>query len=71
MADPKETKNEIDNPNFAKTITEMSTQLFDWFDNYSEPERDGSKQLVKGRGQLDIISSNIEAFAQDVTFLLK
>ena len=65
------TKNEIDNPNFAKTITEMSTQLFDWFDNYSEPERDGSKQLVKGRGQLDIISSNIEAFAQDVTFLLK
>ena len=71
MADPKETKNEINNPDFAEIIIKMKRQLFDWFKNYSKPERDGSKQLVRGRGQLDIINSNREAFAQDVTFLLK
>ena len=71
MADPKETKNEINNPDFAEIIIKMKRQLFDWFKNYSKPEHDGSKQLVKGRGQLDIINSNREAFAQDVTFLLK
>ena len=71
IADPNETTNEINNPDFAQAVTGLHTELIEWFDCYTEPDRDGSKQLVKGRGQLDIIRSGAEAFAQDVTFLLK
>ena len=69
IADPKETINEINNPNFAKPINNLLTELTEWFDRYTDPKHDGSKQLVKGRGQLDIIQSEGESFAQDVTFL--
>ena len=71
IADPNETTNEINNPDFAKSITDLRTELIEWFDRYTEPERDGSKQLVKGRGQLDIIQPDGKAFAQDMTFLSK
>ena len=56
-------------PNFAKPINNLLTELTEWFDRYTDPKHDGSKQLVKGRGQLDIIQSERESFAQDVTFL--
>ena len=49
----------------------MRKDLFDWFERYSEPERDGSKQDVMGRGQLDVIGGDEEPFAQDVEFLLR
>ena len=71
IADPKETINGINNPDFAKPIKDLRTELTEWFDRYTNPEHDGSKQLVKGRGQLDIIQSEGESFAQDVTFLSK
>ncbi len=68
-ADPEETTNEIDNPAFESSIERMRAELQEWFDRYTEPERDGSKQAVKGRGQLDIVGSESEAFAQDLVFL--
>jgi arylsulfatase A-like enzyme len=68
VGDPDETKNEIDNPAFADSISTMRGQLQEWFDRYTEADRDGRNQLVKGRGQLDLVGTP-EAFAQDVVFL--
>ncbi len=67
--DPNEVTNAIDDRAFRSIIKGMRGQLQDWFDRYAEPERDGSKQAVKGRGQLDIVGGDEEAFAQDLTFL--
>lgn len=69
--DPNEVKNAIDDVAFRSIIRAMRKDLFDWFERYSEPERDGSKQDVMGRGQLDVIGGDEEPFAQDVEFLLR
>ena len=71
VADPGETSNEIDNPAFRGAIEGMRTELQDWFDRYTEPAHDGTKQAVKGRGQTDLIGAtgDTEAFAQDLTYL--
>ena len=49
----------------------MRTELQDWFDRYTEPAHDGTKQAVKGRGQTDLIGAtgDTEAFAQDLSYL--
>jgi len=67
--DANETVNAIDDIAFRSIIRHMAKQLQEWFDRYVEPERDGSKQDVKGRGQIDLVSGSKEAFAQDVTFM--
>jgi choline-sulfatase len=67
--DANETVNAIDDMAFRSIIRHMAKQLQEWFDRYVEPERDGSKQDVKGRGQIDLVSGSKEAFAQDVTFM--
>ena len=43
----------------------------EWFDRYTEPERDGSKQAVVGRGQFDMVGvgDDCAAFAQDLVYL--
>ncbi|MGY8993829.1 MAG: sulfatase-like hydrolase/transferase [Rhodospirillales bacterium] len=66
--DPEETKNAFDNPKFSDAIVAMRAQLQAWFERYTEPDRDGTKQAVTGRGQLDLIGKP-DAFAQDVGFL--
>jgi len=48
VGDPDETVNEIDNPTFAGPISELRGQLERWFERYTEAERDGRKQAVKG-----------------------
>ena len=68
-SDPDETSNEIDNPAFQRSIERMRVELEEWFDRYTEPERDGSKQAVMGRGQLDVVGGKSEAFAQDLVYL--
>jgi len=68
VGDPDETTNEIENPAFADSISTMRGQLQEWFDRYTDADRDGRNQLVKGRGQLDLVGTT-EAFAQDVVFL--
>ena len=71
VADPGENTNEIDNPAFQQAIERMRAELQDWFDRYTEPGRDGSKQPVKGRGQLDLVGvgGDSEAFGQDLVYL--
>jgi arylsulfatase A-like enzyme len=68
-SDPEETINQIDNPVFSEEISKLRTQMEEWFGLYTEPQRDGSRQNVKGRGQLGLIDNNKEAFAQDVEYL--
>ena len=68
-ADPGETSNEIDNPAFQRSIERMRADLEEWFGRFTEPERDGSKQAVMGRGQLDVVGGESEAFAQDLVYL--
>ena len=67
--DPNEVTNAIDDIAFRSIIRNMQKQLQEWFDKYTEPERDGSKQAVKGRGQIDVVGGEEEAFAQDLVFL--
>ncbi len=67
--DPNEVTNAIDDRAFGSIIRGMRGQLQKWFDRYAEPERDGSKQAVKGRGQIDVVGGEAEAFAQDLTFM--
>ena len=67
--DPEETVNQIDNPVFSEEISELRSRLEKWFALYTEPERDGSRQNGKGRGQVGLINSETEAFAQDIVFL--
>ena len=71
LADPDETANEIGNPVYLNTIETMRMELQDWFDRYTEPARDGTKQAVMGRGQLDVVGGGGEsgAFAQDLVYL--
>ena len=70
-ADPDETSNEIGNPAFQRAIERMRAELQEWFERYTEPEHDGSKQAVKGRGQTGLIgvTGESEAFAQDLSYL--
>ena len=68
IGDPDETVNEIDNQVFAESISTMKGQLQEWFERYTEVERDGQHQPVKGRGQMDLIGK-ADPFAQDVVFL--
>ena len=67
--DPEETVNQIGNPVFQQSIKSMRSELQTWFERYTEPERDGSKQSVVGRGQLDLIGGESEAFGQDLVYL--
>ena len=67
--DPEETINQIDNPDFYQDISELRSRMEEWFGLYTEPERDGSRQNVKGKGQLALIDNSKEAFAQDVQYL--
>ena len=67
--DPNETVNAINDPAFRSIIRHMRNQLQDWFERYTEPERDGAKQDVMGRGQIDLVYGNRQAFAQDITFM--
>ncbi len=68
-ADPEETSNEIDNPVFRDSIDRLRAELEEWFARYTEPERDGSTQAVMGRGQLDVVGGESEAFGQDLVYL--
>ena len=67
--DPEEPINQIDNPDFYQDISELRSRMEEWFGLYTEPDRDGSRQNVKGKGQLGLIDNSKEAFAQDVQYL--
>ncbi len=67
--DPEETVNQIGNPAFYNDISELRSRMEEWFGLYTEPQRDGSRQNVKGKGQLGLIDNSKKAFAQDVQYL--
>ncbi|MFB9166604.1 sulfatase-like hydrolase/transferase [Arthrobacter psychrochitiniphilus] len=51
LADPQESRNEIDNPAFATRRQELQEQLTDWFAAHSEPRFDAFDRPVTGLGQ--------------------
>ncbi len=54
VGDPHETRNLSDDPAQAERIVEMKRQLEDWFARYADPTRDGTKEPVTGKGQVDL-----------------
>jgi arylsulfatase A-like enzyme len=66
--DPEETKNLINEVEFADQADKMRGTLQDWFNKYVNPERDGSHEPVTGDGQINLAgpaNKGRHAFAQD------
>ncbi len=53
IADPDERNNLIKNPEYANAILEMKENLISWFEKYMDASLDGSKEDVRGKGQID------------------
>ena len=51
--DPEEYTNLIGDPTQAKRIQELNSRLVDWFQRYADPELDGCREQVRGKGQLN------------------
>ncbi|MDP6514967.1 MAG: sulfatase-like hydrolase/transferase, partial [SAR202 cluster bacterium] len=68
--DPSEARNLIDESKYGEKIGELRDELQSWFDQYSDPDIDGSKQNVMGRGQLGMVASEAhpKPFADDLVF---
>jgi arylsulfatase A-like enzyme len=56
--DPGERENLIDDPDHETRVEELRTRLAAWFDEHVDPERDGARFPVSGRGQLTKIDSD-------------
>jgi arylsulfatase A-like enzyme len=56
--DPGETTNLFDAPEHARTLQQLRKALGDWFLRYVNPERDGTKEPVSGRGQLGLCGAD-------------
>ncbi len=52
--DPNEDHNLIDDPAQADRVVDLRGQLATWFARYVNPDVDGSKEAVTGKGQLDL-----------------
>jgi choline-sulfatase len=52
--DPSETANLIHEPEQAERVAEMRKELTAWFNRYADPEIDGSRQGVTGKGQMNL-----------------
>jgi choline-sulfatase len=52
--DANEENNLVDDPDLAQRVTEMKAQLEAWFVRYVDPDLDGSKEPVTGKGQIDL-----------------
>ena len=53
VRDPEEYRNLVDDPQYGEVIRELEGRLARWFRQYVDPALDGSKEAVKGKGQLD------------------
>lgn len=51
--DPEETQNFLQEERYRPIIQDMYKRLDDWFRKYVDPAHDGSKEEVKGSGQID------------------
>jgi arylsulfatase A-like enzyme len=52
--DPDEGNNLIDVPVFAEKVSEMKSMMEEWFIKYTDPRIDGTKEAVKGDGQVNL-----------------
>ena len=55
--DPGETHNLIDNDAYHDRIVDMRARLRAWFAQYVDPDRDGTKEPVTGKGQVERVGS--------------
>lgn len=55
--DPEEQINLIQDPSYSEQLSEMRSQLTDWFRQYVRPDMDGVYSPVTGFGQMDKIRS--------------
>ena len=51
--DPDERVNQFENPAYAEKIAALRDRLLGWFDAYVNPDLDGTKEDVRGKGQID------------------
>ena len=54
--DPDEREDLVDQPARKECVSEMRARLEEWFAQHIDPERDGWRQPVTGRGQLKMVS---------------
>jgi arylsulfatase A-like enzyme len=54
-ADPGEKTNLVEDDGHAAVVTEMRGRLEEWFLRYVDPARDGARQPVTGKGQIDLV----------------
>ena len=50
--DPGEETNRFDDPACADIIQHLKAEMDSWYEKYADPEFDGSKEKVCGKGQL-------------------
>ncbi len=53
VKDPDERTNLIGSPEYSEAVTRLTESLSEWFARYVNPELDGSKEDVRGKGQID------------------
>ena len=67
-ADPGETHNLLEEEAYAETLERLRGKLESWFLQYVNPLRDGVRQQVTGKGQIDLVgpdNQGREAFSDD------
>ncbi len=70
--DPHETHNLIADIGYASRIAEMKGRLDAWFVRYADPDRDGVREPVTGKGQLGwagLKARGTKVFADDFCYL--
>lgn len=69
---PGEAYNLVDDPAHRARLVEMEAQLEAWFARYVDPHRDGAKEPVTGKGQVDlpgVAGQGCRAFEDDWWFI--
>ncbi|MGH2368870.1 MAG: sulfatase-like hydrolase/transferase [Chloroflexota bacterium] len=69
--DPDERANLVDDPARQAVREEMKARLDEWFVRYADPRRDGIREPVTGKGQLDLAGpagQGRKAYADDVVW---
>ncbi len=69
--DPDERQNLIAEEKYQSIRESLQADLDAWFARYADPQRDGAREAVMGRGQLDIVgpaAKGRKRFGDDVVF---
>jgi arylsulfatase A-like enzyme len=70
--DPGEDENRAGEPRMAARIREMKGEMESWFDRYVDPEIDGVREPVTGKGQVDwagVLGNGARAYCDDFLYL--